>query len=59
MGTGTIQRDVASSDDHSSEVIIKNQVVVTSRVVQRLGLWASTAGDGFDPGQKTKILHAR
>ena len=27
MGAGTIQRDKASSDDHSSDVIIKNQVV--------------------------------
>ena len=59
MGANKYKRDKAPGEDHSSEVIIKNQVVVTSLVVQRLGLWASTAGDGFDPGQKTKILHAR
>lgn len=53
------KRDKASGEDHSSEVIIKDQVVVTSLVVQRLGLRASTAGDGFDPGQETKILHAK
>ena len=37
----------------------KRSVVVTSLVAQQLGLWAPTAGDGFDPGRETKILHAR
>ena len=59
MGANNYKRDKAPGEDHSSEVIIKNQVVVTSLVVQWLGLRASTAGDGFDPGRKTKILHAR
>ena len=58
MGANKYKRDKAPGEDHSSKVIIKDQVLVTSLVVQRLGLWASTAGGRFEPGQETKILHA-
>lgn len=54
MGANKYKRNKAPGEDHSSEVIIKDQVLVTSLVVQRLGLRASTAGGGFDPGQGNK-----
>ena len=58
MGANKYKRDKAPGEDHSSEVIIKDQVFVTSLMVQSLGLQASTAGGRFEPGQEKKILHA-